>query len=88
MTTIVLAGVSSLLLMGCTPKAQVVDDVVGYSQETPTVTEAPEQSEIPDTIPSTGIEAKEAEDQKLIDELNQFQDGSLEANFLEIEAQL
>ncbi|MFA5828865.1 MAG: hypothetical protein WC841_05935 [Candidatus Shapirobacteria bacterium] len=88
LTTIALALVSSLMLAGCSAKAEVVDKAVDYKQETPTLTETPEQSEIPDLIPTTGITTKETEDQKLIDELNQFQDGSLEADFLEIEAQL
>ena len=61
---------------------------IDYSNETPEVVEALEQSEVPETIPTTGIKAEDPEDQKLIDELNQFQDKSLEANFSEIESQL
>jgi hypothetical protein len=87
LATIVLAVVSSLMLAGCTPDPQIVDDVVDYVEEIPAETGMPEQSELSETIPTTGVKAEDAEDQKLIDELNQFQDKSLEEDFSAIESQ-
>ena len=88
LTTIVLVVVSSLMLAGCTPDPQVVDEVVNYVEEIPTENGTPEQSELSETIPTTGLKAEDVEDQKLVDELNQFQDKSLETDFSAIESQL
>lgn len=50
----------------------------------------PEKKEVEviEAIPTIELRAKDQEDQKLLDELNQYQDKALDTDFSEIESQL
>lgn len=84
--------ISSVVLSACTTAKRPTDGAIDYADPQVVVEEVvsglSEEDELPESIPTTVIETDSQADQELLDELNQFEDGSLESDFSEIESQL
>jgi len=84
--------VSSVILSACTTAKRPTDGAIDYAEPEVVVEEVvtglSEEGGLPESIPTAAIETNNQADQELLDELNQFEDGSLESDFSEIESQL